>query len=119
MTIQEAIYGFLLDEIINPKGEFHADQRISVGQLDPDRDDDKNQYYLKQLQETTYGWLLAIFFDPKCIIIRSNCNISSVYKYNIYNLCFARYNTNARYEYKYANSYKYEYKLIKTKKEKK
>ena len=40
--IQEAICGFLLDEIINPKGEFHADQRISVGQLDPDRDDDKN-----------------------------------------------------------------------------
>ena len=42
MTIQEAICGFLLDEIINPKGEFHADQRISVGQLDSDRDDDKN-----------------------------------------------------------------------------
>jgi hypothetical protein len=35
--IQEALYGFLLDKIINPKGEFHADHRISVGQLDPNR----------------------------------------------------------------------------------
>ena len=34
-AIQEAICGFLLDEVINPKGEFHGDLRISVAQEDP------------------------------------------------------------------------------------
>ena len=29
-VIQEALCGFLLDEVINPKGEFHSDPRISV-----------------------------------------------------------------------------------------
>ena len=29
-AIQEALCGFLLDEVINPKGEFHSDPRISV-----------------------------------------------------------------------------------------
>jgi len=28
--IQEALCGFLLDEVINSKGEFHSDPRISV-----------------------------------------------------------------------------------------
>jgi hypothetical protein len=43
-AIQEAHCGFLLDEVINSKGEFHTDHRISVGQLDPNRgeDDDKD-----------------------------------------------------------------------------
>ena len=34
-AIQEAICGFLLDEVINPKGEFHGDLRTSVAQEDP------------------------------------------------------------------------------------
>ena len=29
-AIQEGLCGFLLDEVINPKGEFHSDPRISV-----------------------------------------------------------------------------------------
>ena len=29
-AIQEALCGFLLDEVINPKGEFYSDQRISA-----------------------------------------------------------------------------------------
>ena len=36
-TIQESICGFLLDEVINPNGEFYADPRISVGRLDPNK----------------------------------------------------------------------------------
>ena len=46
-AIQESLCGFLLDEVINPKGEFYSDQRISVAQADPkkhgngdDEDDD-------------------------------------------------------------------------------
>ena len=31
--IQESLCGFLLDEVINRKGEFYSDQRISVGRL--------------------------------------------------------------------------------------
>ena len=45
--IQEALCGFLLDEVINPNGEFHSDPRISVARADPkkrgngdDEDDD-------------------------------------------------------------------------------
>ena len=34
-AIQEAMCGFLLDEIINPKGEFHGDLRTSVAKEDP------------------------------------------------------------------------------------
>ena len=34
-AIQEAICGFLLDEVINPKGEFHGDLRTSVAKEDP------------------------------------------------------------------------------------
>ena len=33
-AIQEAICGFLLDEVINPKGEFHSDPRISVARAE-------------------------------------------------------------------------------------
>ena len=33
-AIQESLSGFLLDEVINRKGEFYLDQRISVGRLD-------------------------------------------------------------------------------------
>ena len=32
--IQEALCGFLLDEVINSKGEFHSDPRISVAWAD-------------------------------------------------------------------------------------
>ena len=34
-AIQEAICGFLLDEVINHKGEFHGDLRTSVAKEDP------------------------------------------------------------------------------------
>ncbi|RLM69144.1 hypothetical protein C2845_PM17G13160 [Panicum miliaceum] len=34
-AVQEEICGFLLDEVINPKEEFYADYRISVGRLEP------------------------------------------------------------------------------------
>ena len=33
-AIQEGLCGFLLDEVINPKGEFHSDPRISVAWAD-------------------------------------------------------------------------------------
>ena len=33
-AIQEALCGFLLDEVINPKGEFHSDARISVARAE-------------------------------------------------------------------------------------
>ena len=33
-AIQESIGGFLLDEVINPNGEFYSDQRISVALVD-------------------------------------------------------------------------------------
>ena len=45
-AIQEGLCGFLLDEVINPKGEFDSDQRISVARANPkkrcgdDEDDD-------------------------------------------------------------------------------
>jgi len=46
-AIQESLCGFLLDEVINPRGEFYSDQRISVARADPkkrrngdDEDDD-------------------------------------------------------------------------------
>jgi hypothetical protein len=32
-AIQEEICGFLLDQVINPEGEFYADHRISLRQL--------------------------------------------------------------------------------------
>ena len=44
-AIQESIYGFLLDEVINPNGEFYADPRTSVARADPNRhgsDDNDN-----------------------------------------------------------------------------
>ena len=43
-AIQEEIYGFILDEVINPNGEFYANPRISVGRADPNKnisDDDE------------------------------------------------------------------------------
>ena len=33
-AIQEALCGFLLDEVINPKCEFHSDPRISMARAD-------------------------------------------------------------------------------------
>ena len=33
-AIQEALCGFLLDEVINPNGEFHSDPMISVARAD-------------------------------------------------------------------------------------
>ena len=29
-AIQESLCGFLLDEVINPKGEFYSDQEVNV-----------------------------------------------------------------------------------------
>ena len=37
-AIQESICGFLMDEGINPKGEFHLDQKISVARADAQSD---------------------------------------------------------------------------------
>ena len=37
-AIQESICGFLLDEVINPNGEFYADPKISVDRADPNKD---------------------------------------------------------------------------------
>ena len=34
-AIQEPMCGFLLDEVINPKGEFHGNLRLSIAQEDP------------------------------------------------------------------------------------
>jgi hypothetical protein len=42
-AIQESLYGFLMDEVINSAGEFYADHRISVGQLDENKEDDKQE----------------------------------------------------------------------------
>jgi len=33
-AIQESISGFIVDEVINPLGEFYADPKISVGTLE-------------------------------------------------------------------------------------
>ena len=33
-AIQEGLCGFLLDEVINPNGEFHSDPRISVARAE-------------------------------------------------------------------------------------
>jgi len=43
-AIQESLCGFLLDEVINPKGEFDSDQRISVARANPKKrcDDDED-----------------------------------------------------------------------------
>ena len=40
--IQESLCGFLVDEVINRKGEFYSDQRISVAQLDRNKRRDDN-----------------------------------------------------------------------------
>ena len=37
-AIQESVCGLLLDEVINPTGEFYADPKISVGRVDPNKD---------------------------------------------------------------------------------
>ncbi|RLM61293.1 hypothetical protein C2845_PM14G08230 [Panicum miliaceum] len=42
-AIQEALCEFLLDEVINPKGEFYADHRISVGQIYPNKGDHEDE----------------------------------------------------------------------------
>ena len=34
-AIQEAMCGFLLDEVINPKGGFHGNLRTSIAKEDP------------------------------------------------------------------------------------
>jgi hypothetical protein len=51
-AVQEQLIGFLLDEVINPEGEFYADHRVSVGQLDQNRlnqdeDDEEDDYVVK------------------------------------------------------------------------
>jgi hypothetical protein len=36
----QGLCGFLLDEVINRVGEFYADCRVNVGQLDENKDND-------------------------------------------------------------------------------
>ena len=36
-AIQEGLCGFLLDEVINPKGEFHSDPKISVARAEQNK----------------------------------------------------------------------------------
>jgi hypothetical protein len=33
----------VIDEVINPAGEFYADHRINVGQLDENEEDDEQE----------------------------------------------------------------------------
>lgn len=42
-AIQEAMCGFLLDEVINPNGEFHGNARTSVGKIDYQRLESKRR----------------------------------------------------------------------------
>jgi len=42
-AIQEAICRLLLDEVINPNGEFYTDPRISMGRFDPIRSDEDDK----------------------------------------------------------------------------
>jgi hypothetical protein len=42
-TIQESLCGFLMDEVINPAREFYTDHRISVGQLDENKEDNEQE----------------------------------------------------------------------------
>ena len=77
-----------MDEVINPKGEFYSDQSISLAQVDVNKrgggDDDDDQYYLKICQKKLMSMDTCKYFcNLKCFTIRSNCNISSVYKYNM------------------------------------
>jgi hypothetical protein len=48
-AIQESLFGFVMDEVINPTGEFYTDHRISVGQLDENKEDNEQEQYLKYL----------------------------------------------------------------------
>jgi len=41
-AIQKSICGPLIDEVINPKGEFYSDQRISVARADRKKRDDED-----------------------------------------------------------------------------
>jgi len=42
-AVQEQLMGFLLDEVVNPNGEFYTDHRISIGLMDPDRGKDEEE----------------------------------------------------------------------------
>ena len=42
-AIQEQLIGFLLDEVINPKGEFWVDTTTSVGLLDKNGNEDDEE----------------------------------------------------------------------------
>jgi hypothetical protein len=42
-AIQESLCGFLMDDVINPAGEFYANHRISVAQLDENKIDDEKE----------------------------------------------------------------------------
>ena len=81
-----------------------------MGQLDPLMDDDWN--YLKNLSEKTYVHMTTckyLLIPSVLIYIISNCNISSVYKYNKCNILYV-------HKYEYTNVYEYE--LIEPKKRK-
>ena len=85
-----------MDDVINPKDEFHSDQRISVAQVDRTKsggddsgDEEDNQYYLKNCWKKLMRMdTCKYFFNPKYSTVRSNCNIAIVYKYNMYIISF-------------------------------
>ena len=112
-AIQESICGFLLDEVINPNGEFYADPKISVGRVDPNKDIMMMRWLTLRIlytfvEQNLYAWRLRV------------CN------YNKYILLYARYEYIYKYTdvqeydyadihgYKYTNVYKY--KLVETQK---
>ena len=52
---------------------------------DDNNDEDDDQYYLKICSKKLMSIHTCKYFcDSKCSTIRSNCNISSVYKYIMY-----------------------------------
>jgi hypothetical protein len=42
-AIQESLCGFLMDEVINSSGEFYVHRRISMGQLDENKEDNEQE----------------------------------------------------------------------------
>ena len=73
-AIQESICGFLLNEVINPNGEFYADPRISVGRVDPNKDisdEEAETLYLVQICRTKLICVTTCKYiiNLECIII--------------------------------------------------
>ena len=73
-TIQEAICGFLLDEVINPEGEFHGDLRTSIAKEDPT---------MRKLIRY-YSWCLTICNISSTFELRSVLYMNSICMYILY-----------------------------------